>query len=126
MSDKYEYGPWVGWNGGGCPVTPSTLVQRAYLGPVEVVEPREAGGFVWANPLGCYPIVAYRIATPKPKRELVVGKWYRSCTGKTRQCIFTEEGGGYFRADTRPGSSVSWCGVFMIDWSVPPRDEAPE
>lgn len=123
MSDEYEYGPWAGWNGGGCPVAPSTLVQRAYHGPVEASEPREAGEFLWLNEPGSYPIVAYRIAAPKPKRELVVGKWYWM-GGGWMLCIHSEGDFGWMRRS--PNNDAYRNHVSQVDWSTPPRDEAPE
>ena len=103
MSEEYEYGPWTSPPEGGCIQLDNGTYKIPYFG-------------------------RYRIATPKPKRELVVGKWYRTkWRGEWFQCLFVEGEylGGYFRK--HKGDDIAeWRGLDQIDWSVSPRDTAPE
>jgi hypothetical protein len=59
-----EWGLWIGWNGGECPVDGDTTVEvccRDYTGV------DEAGGYEWGHDPLCDPIIAYRV-----KKEPVV------------------------------------------------------
>ena len=101
MSKEYDEGPWV--------------------------DVPEGAIMEWVNKDGSegdWPILRYRILTPKPRREFVVGKWYRTYAG-WRACIaITKEGAWLAHTDGCPVAHV-WS-IDRIDWSVPPRDEAPE
>jgi len=118
MSEEYDYGPWVD-------VPIGTLVQvrkKTYDNNLPHL----------GHPV---PADSYRILTPKPRREFVVGKWYADKDGYWRKCIAIEGKAAWLLAERgdaawpwtldglEPGSTRT---TSDIDWSVPPRDEAPE
>lgn len=98
---EYDYGPWQDVPEGG-------LVQLE--------------GF--PDGYKGHPSPRYRILTPRPRREFHVGKWYKTTIGTRawKRCIAVEGGMGWLVcADV----AEAWP-ADEIDWSVPPRDEAPE
>lgn len=107
MSDEYEYGPWVEVPEGG-------LVQLE--------------GF--PDGYKGHPTPRYRIATPKPKRELVVGKWYRRKGNWWSQVIAVSGDHVWMTRSGNPADgAIRWGAINLhplIEWSTPPRDEAPE
>jgi hypothetical protein len=107
MSDEYEYGPWIEVPEGGLVQLDGLYSGEAYKGHVTA---------------------RYRIATPKPKRELVVGKWYCLIGGTWSKAIAIDDEGAWLAVS---GTDVArfWPNTSIrhgIDWSTPPRDEASE
>ena len=90
----------------------------------------EGGMLEWGDGPGTQAAVRYRsgyfrILTPKPKREFVVGKWYKPNIPTVwcwRRCIAVEAGLGWL---VYRGVAEQW-NARNIDWSASPRDEAPE
>jgi hypothetical protein len=131
MSDEYEYGPWVGWNNGSCGPWPSETVEVVMLGGLGATrrEIMKSHDVAWTRG----NIIAYRIATPTPKRELQVGKWYRAADhrgDKWRMCLWKAPRGHVWLTDTDDARQplnfpIDYVTKHMIDWSTPPRDEAP-
>lgn len=104
MSDEYEYGPWID-------VPEGTEIE---------IDTRDRWGAV-------YPGARYRILTPKPRREFVVGKWYCCEDGEWRRLIFSDEEGAWLTCPDDHDEAMRWLHKHsIIDWSVSPRDEAPE
>ena len=81
--ETQEPGPWIGWNGGECPVHPDTVVEYAFIGQAGVDMDREcAGRMDWSDSFE--PIIAYYVIkepqkaaeyTIDPKTHII---WY-SC-----------------------------------------------
>lgn len=127
MSDKYDYGPWIGWNGGECPVEPHEIVQPCLrcFGKSEI---GNASGWRWnhSETGRRADIIAYRIATPKPKRELVVGAIYEGGDGK-RWRILSFDGERYAAEEVHirhflPNGRIEGSG-HGINMAIAPRTE---
>jgi len=58
-----EWGPWIGWNGGECPVDRDAVVEVQYTER----EANKAGKFIWSKSGYNADIIAYRV-----KKEPVV------------------------------------------------------
>lgn len=108
MTQEYDEGPWVELPDGA-------LVElgRHTLG------------------IGPLDAIRYRILTPKPRREFVVGKWYAAFNQSGwRRCLAIEPNGDvwlvapYASNDAVRRTYAKACEV--VDWSAFPRDEAPE
>lgn len=105
MTDEYDEGPWVDVPEGtkiylSCTVNAKTITERTR----------------------CTEPARYRILTPKPKREFVVGKWYKRDNADWVHCIALENGFAWLAG---PTYATRYTAEY-IDWSVSPRDEAPE
>ena len=68
MTEQPEYGPWIGWNGGDCPVDPNYVVQ---IIPENGLRQTDNACFVmW---IGDNHVIAYRV---KNKSKVVWnGHW---------------------------------------------------
>ena len=65
-----EYGPWLGWNGGECPVEPETRVQVIAFDIAANELRGYAHSFYWGRDPGDRPIIAYRVKR-EPRVETV-------------------------------------------------------
>ena len=68
MTTKKNYGPWIKWNGGECPVPPETIVE-AKLRCVGVEISGLAKTYSWLGVGGDGDIVEYRVITEQPDLE---------------------------------------------------------
>ena len=97
--ETQELGPWIGWNGGECPVHPDTVVQ-AVRGTSEDAdcETWPAGQFQksnWSDMGGTHSIIAYRIIKEhKEPREM----WLKyDSLDVWLECTKSDEGAVLFR-----------------------------
>lgn len=65
-----EWGPWIGWNGGECPVDGGDIVEVASSNGGKAID--KAYVFVWVGGLDT-SIIAYRVKQSPPEPEI----WYR-------------------------------------------------
>ena len=78
---KDEWGPWIGWNGGECPVDDGVKFQVSLSSGIQ--EDNTTSGWTWNDAID-NPIVAYRI-----KKEPEV---------KTYAVVYLEEADGFFHS----------------------------